>query len=130
MGKSKLDSKKSTKLAIRQRRVFSEDFKREKVADLVAKRYTINSFCRLWGLRAQTVYNWIYKYSPDYQKGTVMVIQKESEANRTNKLLLQVAELERRLGCKQMELDYLEKLVELASKEFEVDLKKNFSAKL
>lgn len=130
MEKSKLDSKKSTKLAIRQRRVFSEDFKREKVADLVAKRYTILSFCRLWGLRAQTVYNWIYKYSSDYQKGTVMVIQKESEAARTNDLLLRVAELERTIGRKQMELDYLEKVVELASKEFDIDLKKNFNVKL
>ena len=50
-----------------------------------------------------------------------MVVQKESEAQRTNELLIQVAELERRLGQKQMQLDYLEKLVELASKEYDID---------
>ena len=59
-----------------------------------------------------------------------MVVQKESEAQRTNELLIQVAELERRLGQKQMQLDYLEKLVELASKEYDIDFKKNFKVEL
>jgi hypothetical protein len=59
-----------------------------------------------------------------------MVVQKESEAQRTSQLLVQVAELERRLGQKQMQLDYLEKLVELASKEYSIDLKKNFNVQL
>ena len=56
-----------------------------------------------------------------------MVVQKDSEAQRTNDLLNQVAELERCLGQKQMQIDYLEKLVELASKEYEIDFKKNFN---
>ncbi len=59
-----------------------------------------------------------------------MVVQQESEAQKTANLLAQVAELERRLGQKQMQLDYLEKLVELASKEYDIDLKKNFNVKL
>ncbi|MEA5139454.1 hypothetical protein [Arcicella rigui] len=59
-----------------------------------------------------------------------MVVQQESEAQKTANLLAQVAELERRLGQKQMQLDYLEKLVELASKEYDIDFKKNFNVKL
>lgn len=129
MGNLKLNSKKSTILNIRQRRIFSEEFKREKVQELTSKLYSVGSFCKLWGVNKQTVYNWIYKYSPDYKKGTTMVIQKESESFRTNELLVQVAELQRCLGQKQMQLDYLEKLVELASKEYNVDIKKNFNVK-
>ena len=130
MSKLKLESKKSTKLNIRQRRIFSEEFKREKVQELNAGLYNISSFCKLWEITSPTVYRWIYLYSPEHRKGTTMVIQKESEAHRTSQLLVQVAELERRLGQKQMQLDYLEKLVELASKEYDVDLKKNFNVQL
>jgi transposase len=135
MSKLKLESKKSTKLNIRQRRIFSEEFKREKVQELNAGLYSISScgsppVCKLWGVSAPSVYQWIYQYSPQHTKGTTMVIQKESEAQRTSQLLVQVAELERRLGQKQMQLDYLEKLVELASKEYDIDLKKNFNVQL
>jgi transposase-like protein len=130
MSKSKSDSKKSTNLKIRQRRIFSESFKREKVQELTAGLYTVHSFSKLWEINPCTVYRWIYKYSPQHKKGTVMVVQQESEAQKTANLLAQVAELERRLGQKQMQLDYLEKLVELASKEYDIDLKKNFKVKL
>jgi transposase len=127
MSKLKLESKKSTKLKIRQRRVFSEEFKREKVQELNAGLYSVSSFCKLWDVTSPAVYRWIYLYSPEHKKGTTMVVQKDSEAQRTNDLLNQVAELERCLGQKQMQIDYLEKLVELASKEYEIDFKKNFN---
>lgn len=130
MSKSRSDSKKSTNLKIRQRRIFSESFKRAKVQELTAGLYTVHSFSKLWEVAPYTVYRWIYKYSPQYKKGTVMVVQQESEAQKTAELLAQVAELERRLGQKQMQLDYLEKLVELASKEYDIDIKKNFKVKL
>lgn len=130
MSKIKLESKKSTKLNIRQRRIFSEEFKREKVQELNAGLYNISFFCTLWDVTPPTVYRWIYLYSSQHKKGTTMIVQKESEAQRTSELLVQVAELERRLGQKQMQLDYLEKLVELASKEYDIDFKKNFNVKL
>lgn len=129
MSKLKLESKKSTKLNIRQRRVFSEEFKREKVHELNAGLYSISSFCKLWDVTSPAVYRWIYLYSPEHKKGTTMVVQKDSEAQRTHDLLHQVAELERCLGQKQMQIDYLEKLVELASKEYDIDLKKNFNVR-
>ena len=59
-----------------------------------------------------------------------MVIQKDSEAQKTIELLNLVAELERKLGQKQMQIDYLEKLVEIASKDLDVDLKKNIKVTL
>ncbi len=130
MSKSKSDSKKSTNLKIRQRRIFSESFKREKVQELTDGLYTVHSFSKLWEVAPHTVYRWIYKYSPQHKQGTTMVVQQESEAQKTAELLAQVAELERRLGQKQMQLDYLEKLVELTSKEYDIDIKKNFKVKL
>ena len=55
-----------------------------------------------------------------------MVIQKDSEATKTQELQRRIAELERSLGQKLMVIDYQDKLIELAFKEFEVDIKKNF----
>lgn len=125
MSKLELDSKKSTRLNIRQRRVFSEEFKREKVQGSNTGLYSIGSFCKLWDATSPVDYRWIYLHSPEHKKGTTMVVQKDSEAQRTNDLLNQVAELERYLGQEQMQIDYLEKLVELASKECDIDFKKN-----
>lgn len=129
MDKINTSSKKNTTLKIGQRRAFSEAFKREKVQELTSGLYSIRSFCKLWSISLGTAYKWIYKYSPHHKQGTVMVVQKESEAAKTNELLAKVAELERLVGQKQMQLDYLEKLVELASKEYGIDIKKNFNVK-
>jgi transposase len=54
----------------------------------------------------------------------------ESEALKTQQLLRQVAELERAVGQKQLEIDFLNKLLELGSEELGFDLKKNYSARL
>lgn len=129
MSNNNSKSKKSAKLQIRQPRVFSDEFKREKVNQILNCEYSIASFCKLWSVSPVSVYRWLRHYSPEHKKGTIMVVQKESEASKTNELLKQVSELERSVGQKQMQLDFLEKLIELASKELEIDIKKKFSAK-
>jgi len=59
-----------------------------------------------------------------------MVVQKDSEASKVLELQAKVAELERIIGQKQLQIDFNEKLIELASKELEIDIKKNFNLKL
>jgi transposase len=50
----------------------------------------------------------------------------ESEAKKTEELLKRVSELEQVVGQKQLEIDYLNKLLELSSLEFKVDIEKKF----
>ena len=126
MATSKLKTSKSTKYEIRKSRIFSEAFKREKVEDILNKRISIIEFCKLWDVSSTSVYRWIYQYSPNHKKGTKMIVQQESEEVKTQELLKKVAELERILGQKQMEIDYQSKLIEIASKELDIDLKKSF----
>ena len=45
-----------------------------------------------------------------------MIVQQDSEEAKTQELLKKVAELERLLGQKQMEIDYQSKLIEIALK--------------
>ena len=59
-----------------------------------------------------------------------MVVQMESEAHKTLQLLQRVAELERIVGQKQLEIDFLDKLMELATEELGYGVKKNTAAKL
>lgn len=117
-------TKKSTKFELRQRRVFSEAFKREKVAEITSCKTTILKLSKLWDVSQQTIYLWLYKYSPEHQKGTTMVVQKDSEATKVLELQAKVAELERILGQKQLQIDYSEKLIDIASKELDIDIKK------
>lgn len=122
-------TKKSTKFELRPRRIFSEAFKREKVAEITSGKTTVLKLSKLWGVGASTIYLWIYKYSPAHQKGTVMVVQKDSEATKVLELQAKIAELERILGQKQLQIDFNERLIEIASKELEIDLKKSFNPK-
>ncbi|MBK8112124.1 MAG: hypothetical protein IPK46_18265 [Saprospiraceae bacterium] len=48
----------------------------------------------------------------------------DSEEQRTKELLIKVAELERVIGQKQLEIDYLDKLIELSGNDLGIDLKK------
>ena len=54
-----------------------------------------------------------------------MVTELESEAYKTKQLLQERAELQRALGEKQMQLDLLNKLIEIASDELKIDLNRN-----
>lgn len=122
--------KAKSKLEIRTNRCFSEEFKKRKVKELVEKQITIKQIVRLYGVSRTAVYKWLYKYSPHHEKKTTLVVQMESESHRTMRLQQQVAELERIIGQKQLEIDFLNKLLEIGSEELGFDIKKNFSSKL
>jgi transposase len=129
MASKNLKTEKSTKFQLRPRRVFSDAFKREKVAEITHGKTTVSKLSKLWSVAPSAIYSWIHKYSPEHQKGITMVVQKDSEATKVLELQAKVAELERIVGQKQLQIDFNEKLIELASKELEIDIKKNFSPK-
>lgn len=124
---AKSTKKNEKKLDIRQRRIFSEEFKRSKVQLLINKQISIPEVAELYDIHKMTVYRWLYKYSPHYNKGTTQIVQMESEQIKTKELQQQVSELERIVGQKQMQIDFLEKMIDLASIQFDCDIKKNFS---
>jgi len=53
----------------------------------------------------------------------------ESESHKTNHLLNKVAELERIVGQKQLNIDVLEKTLSVASEELGYDIKKKYGPK-
>ena len=121
--------KSKFKLEEKARRCFSEEFKKSKVKELVEKQITVVQLSRLYSVSRASVYKWLYLYSVHHEKRTTLVVQMESESFKTMRLQQRVAELERIIGQKQLDLDFLNKLFELAGEELGYDLKKNFSLK-
>lgn len=124
MSSKKLSSTKSQKQR-RAIRHFSEAFKKEKVQLIIEKKVTVYQISDLYKVSRTSVYNWLYKYS-QLAPQTITVVQMESEEQKTKMLLNRVAELERVVGQKQLELDLNEKVFEYANEELGYDIKKKF----
>jgi len=114
------------KITIRQRRIFSKELKKSIVRDIEGGKMSVLQTSREYSIAANTVYRWIEKYSLNLQRGTILVMQKKSEANQRQALLGKIKELEAALGRKQMELEVKDKIIELASEALSVDIKKKY----
>ena len=98
-------------LEVRERRIFSEELKKKAVKDLVAMRSSIKSLMAEHQVSANTVYRWLYKYSVQHEQKCTLVVQMKSEAAKNSELQQRIAELERIVGQKQLEIDFLNKLL-------------------
>ncbi|MDZ4707780.1 MAG: transposase, partial [Saprospiraceae bacterium] len=109
-------------------RRFSEVIKRQTVLDIEQGKCSVLEASRELSVSCQTVYTWIYKYSRYLQKNKILVVEDKSESYKTKELEIKLQKAEAALGRKQMELDFLNKLIDLASAELKLDIKKNFSS--
>jgi transposase-like protein len=118
------------KKQLNQVRHFSVEFRKHIVKQIESGHLTVSQAQREVGLNWPTsIYQWIYKYSRYLHKGAIMVVEKDSEHKKSELLRSENKELQAALGRKQMEIDAMKKLIELASKELDIDLKKNFGDK-
>ncbi len=85
--------------------------------------------CREHQVSPAAVYKWIYKYSKMRKKGLRQVVEAKSDSVKLLAMREQIKELERIIGEKQIKIDFQEKLIELAEKEYKVDIKKKFTGK-
>jgi len=111
----------------RQRRIFSVEVRNQTVRDIEKGRCTVSDAVRELNVSSTSIYRWIEKYSGYWQKNQVLIVENKSETYRSKELEKQVKELEAALGRKQLEIDFLNKLIEQAGEVFKTDLKKNFS---
>jgi hypothetical protein len=91
---------------------------------LDAKLITITEIGRQYEVSHASIYRWRKMHSLHYQKPTKIVIEMESEAIKSKQLQERNAYLEQVIGQKQLKIDYLEKLIEIASQELKPGLKK------
>jgi transposase len=110
---------------IRKNRVYSEDFKREIVQLFESGSYSVCQLEKLYGICNPTIYNWIYKFSTFNQKGQRIVEMKNSNTQKLKELEQKIKSLEQTVGQKQIMIEYLEKMIDLAKEELNIDIKKN-----
>ena len=105
-------------------RYFSAAFKKQKVCEIEKRQATVADICKTYSVSTTSVYKWIYKYSLMRKKGVKMVVEAQSDTARIKALGERIGELERLLGQKQFEVEFLERQMKLASEELGVDIKK------
>ena len=114
---------------IKPQRIFSVALRKQIVGQIERKELTVLQAVREYGIGGkQTVYNWLYRYSATLVKGTRTVMEKDSQENLSKQLRSRIKELEAALGRKSLEADLYRTIVEQASDEYRVDLKKSFGA--
>ena len=110
---------------LRKHRKFSDEFKRSIVAEYESGRLSVAQLGRLHSVQETMIYRWIHKFSTFNTQGIRIVEMKDSTSKKVKDLENKVKELERMVGQKQITIDYLEKMIEIAKDEFQIDIKKN-----
>ena len=106
------------------RKIFDQDLKLDLVHKIEEGRLTVLETSRIYGVSTTAVRKWLYKYSHLYKKQIRVIVESKSISKKNQELAVHIKELERALGQKQMRVDYLEKLVEVASQRLGEDIEK------
>ena len=109
-----------------QRRIFSEEFKRRKLREIGQQLTTIAEVSRQYEVRANSVSKWMATYGQHYKKGVRTIVESQSDTAKLAALKAQIAELQRIIGEKQVQLEFKDKIIELAEEVYGVNIKKNW----
>jgi transposase-like protein len=106
------------------KRTFDLSLKLDLVKQIERGELRVSEVSKIYGLSATAIYKWLYKYSEMYKKQTRVIVEQKSLSKKNADLQRKIELLERSLGQKQLRIDYLEKVVEVASEEMGVDIEK------
>lgn len=112
---------------IRKNRRYSGEFKREMVSLFESGKFSVMQIEKLYGISGASIYRWIYKFSTFNEKGTRIIEMKDSSTNKVKELEQRIGELEQAVGQKQIRIDFLEKMIDIAKTDLNIDIRKNFA---
>jgi transposase-like protein len=115
---------------LRQLRTFSKDFKIKKVRELEQRITTVSEISKQYEVSCTSVYRWLNLYGKDYMKATKVIVEAQSDTRKIVDLKAKIAELELIVGQKQVQLEFKDKMIDLAEETYGVDIKKKFSSPL
>ncbi len=111
---------------LRKQRKYSDEFKKKIVDDFESGKFSVSQLERLHGISNVSIYRWVHKFSTFNERGFRIVEMKDSSNKKMKELEARVKELESAVGRKQIKIDYLEKMMDIAKEELDIDIKKNF----
>ena len=116
----------SKEIALKSKRIFSQEFQKICVKEYESGQFTVLELSKLYQINTVVIYRWIHKYSTYNKRGIKVVEMADSSKQKLKDLQRRIDELERVVGQKQLNIDFLEKMIELAKEQYGVDVKKNF----
>lgn len=111
----------------RQRRQFSESFKKQKVKEIETGITQVSEISKQYEVSETSVYKWLRKFGIMKDKEERLIVESQSDTIQLLELKKKVAELERMIGQKQILIDFQQKMIDLAEDHYQVDIKKKFS---
>lgn len=108
----------------RRLRIFSTELKKKIVEDIELKKIKVRDVVNLYKTSYTSVYKWLTQYSSINKLGVKMVVESESTETKVDKLIGRISELERNVGKKQLEIEFLNKVIDICSEELGYDVKK------
>jgi transposase len=115
--------------AQRRRRTFSKEFKIQKVRELERKESSVSDICKVYQVSDVSVYRWLQLYGSKQSKQEKLIVEHQSDTKQIQDLRRQIAELQRMLGEKQVQLEFKDKMIDLAEQTYGVDIKKKFDSR-
>ncbi len=120
---------KKLSLAERRIRKFSDSFKLQKVREIETGKSKVSDICKEYEVSYTSVYNWLERYGLMKEKTERLVVESESDTKQLIFLKKKVADLEQLVGQKQIQLEFTEKMIDLAEELYGINIKKKFSTK-
>lgn len=111
-------------------RYFSDSFKKKKVKELEQNLTTVVEISRTYEVSRSAVYKWLDKFSTMRKKGIRQVVEPASDTRKLKELKERIIQLERLVGQKQIQLEFSQKMIELAEQKYGIDIKKNAGSPL
>jgi transposase-like protein len=107
---------------------YSESFKHQVVSE-VEKGFSISSVARKYDIRGgDTIQRWIAKFGKDQLLNQIIRVEMKGEKDRVKELEKELKSTKEALADSVLAQRLLENLIDLANKEYQTDLKKNFGS--
>lgn len=113
----------------RRRRKFSDSFKLQKVRELETGKVKISELCKEYEVSDTAVYYWINKFGIMKEKKERLIIETDSDTKKLIEFKKRIADLERLVGQKQIQIEFKDKMIDLAEEFYGVNIKKKFSTR-
>lgn len=117
----------SLTLKERRRRTFSDTFKRDKVREIELGLVKISEITRKYCVSDTAVYRWLRKFGVQKESPERLIIETMSDTRALLEMKERIADLERLVGQKQIEIDFYQKMIDLAQEHYGIEIKKNYS---
>jgi transposase len=112
----------------KERKLFSESFKKAKVALIESGVTSTSQVSKQFDVSYPAVYNWVKKYGK-LTRPDKLVIETDSDYKKLLVVQKEKENLERVLGKKQIKLDYYECLIQYITEHYGEDVEKIFLKK-